>query len=138
MTPSTHSCQWSHIPKSLCCTRKRVLVETSELASRLILLIQISSLGNWCIDWTTKARRKTLQHSIIHTDRHNAILLLPSPSPAPSPCLSRPLSLSSSSFLFTGSISQVGGGEQTNKQVCVCVFYLFVIPSFSESGGVFG
>lgn len=137
-TPSTHSCQWSRIPTSLWWTRKRgLLVETSELASRLILLIQISSHGNCCIDWTTKAWRKTLQHSIIHTDRHNAILLLPlflpPPSPSPFPCLS----LSPYPYFFTGRISVVGGGEQTNKQVCVCALS-DCDPISSESGGVFG
>lgn len=64
----------------------RKLAVTSELAGRLILLIRISSPGDCCcIDWTTKAERKTLQHSIIHTDRHNAILLLPPPLLIPAP-----------------------------------------------------
>lgn len=84
-----------------------LLVETSEFASRLILLIQISSHGNCCIDWTTKARRKTLQHLIIHTDRHTVMPFYSS--------LHFPLSflLSSYPYFFTGRIGEVGGGEQT-------------------------
>lgn len=41
---------------------------------------------------------------------------------------------------LVGRISEVGGGEQINKQVCVCVClcYLIVILSLNESQGVFG
>lgn len=88
--------------------RKRCSVETSELASRLILLIQISSLGNCCIDWTTKARRKTLQHSIIHTDRHNA---------PPSPHLSLLIPFS----FLEESVRSTEGARQTSRCVCVGV-----------------
>lgn len=141
VTSSTHSCQWPHIPISLCWMRKRgLLVETSELASRLILLIQISSHGNCCIDWTTKAWRKTLQHSIIHTDRHNAIPLLPLSLPPPPPLLLSPVSVSLSLFLYWKN--QWGRRRGADKQagVCadVCVCYLIVILSLSESRGVFG
>ncbi len=123
-TPGTRSCQLSCIPASLRWTRKRGLLETSELASRLILLIQISSLGNCCIDWTTKAWRKTLQHSIIHTDRHNAILLLPLFLPPPSPFLFPPVSL----LIPISSPEELGKSEEGSRQtsrcwgcVCVCV-----------------
>ncbi len=73
-------------------------------------------------------------------------------SSLPFPPLRSPVSLPLSPYpyFFTGRISEVGGGEQTHKQVCVCVCvcpcvcmrvcvcYLIVILSLSESGGVFG
>lgn len=100
---------------------------TSELASRLILLIRISSPGDCCIDWTTKAGRKTLRHSIIHTDRHNAILLLPPPLLIPAPSREASVRLEEES-------------RQTSLCVCVCVSYLIVIASLREIEGrvVFG
>lgn len=104
-------------------------VETSELASRLILLIQISSHGNCRIDWTTKACRKTLQHSIIHTDRHNAIplLSLSLQSPPPPPLLT-PVSFSLYLFLYWKD--QWGQERGADKHAGVCVCYLRVEEVF--------
>lgn len=108
-------------------------VETSELASRLILLIQISSHGNCRIDWTTKACRKTLQHSIIHTDRHNAIplLSLSLQSPPPPPSLLTPVSFSLYLFLYWKDQWGQKSGADKHAGVCVCVCLL------SESRGIF-
>jgi len=106
-----------------------LLVETSEFASRLILLIQISSHGNCCIDWTTKARRKTLQHSIIHTDRHNAILLLPPLPPSPFSCLLIPISL------LEESVRSEEGSRQTNMCVCVILLWSYLWVRFRECLG---
>lgn len=107
-------------------------VETSELASRLILLIQISSHGNCRIDWTTKACRKTLQHSIIHTDRHNAIplLSLSLQSPPPPPSLLTPVSFSLYLFLYWKDQWGQKSGADKHAGVCVCVCYLKVEEFF--------